>query len=252
MAVGKNIEMNHSQKPGIAYEHMRNQHTAQGAMVALPVLLHGVEARSLIDVGCGTGTWLRAALEMGISDACGVDGIRLPQDQLHVPVAMIHTCDLRDDWYLGRRFDVVLCLEVAEHLPSESAEAFIRKLTDCGDRIIFSAACSWQGGQNHVNAQWPAYWQALFNANGYACRDNLRWKLWEDDRIEPWYRQNIFLAEKNNTAAGNERRIPAVVHPDCMSSACAYWRNRQSSLLEVVAREVDRGVRRTMGMKTYE
>jgi hypothetical protein len=42
----------------------------------------------------------------------------------------------------------------------------------------------------------------------------LRWKIWDDSRIEPWYRQNLFLARRAVDIAGLEPRIRSVVHPD--------------------------------------
>lgn len=52
---------------------------------------------------------------------------------------------------LHRRFDLVLCLEVAEHLPASAADTLVRSLTGLGNVIAFSAAIPFQGGANHVN-----------------------------------------------------------------------------------------------------
>jgi hypothetical protein len=82
------------------------------------------------------------------------------------------------------------------------------------DLVVFSAACPNQPGQHHVNCQWPAYWQALFNERGFACSDDLRWKIWELGEIEPWYRQNIFVAKRAPEKAGRETRIVGAVHPE--------------------------------------
>lgn len=239
------------QAAAVDYDHGNNLHTVAGAGIALPLLLGDFRPQSVLDVGCGTGTWLRAALDLGIADVCGIDGAQLPAEALHVPADRIRICDLQAEWGLDRRFELVLCLEVAEHLPPESAAAFIGKLTDCGDRIFFSAANPWQPGQHHVNCQWPAYWQALFNRRGFVCRDVLRWKIWNESPVEPWYRQNLFLAEKDE-AAGKEPRIPGAIHPDYMRAACEHWRNERQGLLVVVASWLDRHLRRIFGMKPIE
>lgn len=197
----------------VDYDHSENIHTLDGAQAALSTLLGGEIPGSLLDVGCGTGTWLRAALDLGIRDVMGVDGVDVDPQRFHAPKGVYQQLDFTKPFNLNRRFDVVLCLEVAEHLPESAAEPFIQSLVRHGNSILFSAACPNQPGQHHVNCQWPQYWQTLFNGQGYACDDALRWRIWRDARIEPWYRQNVFLVFKD-AAAGTEPRIEAVLHPD--------------------------------------
>jgi hypothetical protein len=179
----------------------------------LPVILEITNAKSLLDVGCGVGFWLKTALNSGISDVFGVDGVAIPSEQLLIPPTLFRQQDFTQPWNLNRRFEAALCLEVAEHLPESSAVVLIDALTSHTDCVIFSAACPGQPGQHHVNCQWPAYWQKLFNDRGYVCTDEVRWRIWDDERIEPWYRQNIFIARRNPEAAGRESRLPAVIHP---------------------------------------
>jgi hypothetical protein len=66
------------------------------------------------------------------------------------------------------RWDVVLCLEVAEHLRPEDGPLFIEVLSNLAPVVIFSAAVPGQGGEGHVNCQEKAYWQQQFAANGMA------------------------------------------------------------------------------------
>jgi SAM-dependent methyltransferase len=198
---------------GIDYNHSQNAHTLAGPQAALPALFADYKPSSLLDVGCGTGTWLKAAIDFGIQDVFGIDGIPIPPNQLLVPAGKFRQQDIAVSWDLGRRFDAALCLEVAEHLEAAQAPILMDALVQHTDVIFFSAACPGQRGQHHVNCQWPEYWQKLFNARGYACFDDLRWRIWEDERVEPWYRQNVFVARRDPVKAGKEPRIPAVVHP---------------------------------------
>lgn len=202
----------------INYDHRANLHSLVGPRMALPLILEGRAPGSVLDVGCGTGTWLRAALDLGVTEIQGIEGVEIPADQLHVPADCIGNKDLTTDWDLGRRFDLLLCFEVAEHLDESHALALISALTRHSDCIAFSAACPGQPGQHHVNCQWPAYWQQLFNRCGYVCEDAIRWRIWNVADIEPWYRQNMFLARLETEAAGREPRIPPVVHPGMMAS----------------------------------
>lgn len=201
--------------PIIDYDHALNRHTAEGAAVGFRVVRDHLPAgaTSIVDVGCGTGVWLRAAQDEGFRDVAGIDGVIPADDRLVVPRAFVQQKDLTSPLDMGRRFDVALCLEVAEHLEEPWAPVLVASLISLADTVVFSAACPGQTGQHHVNCQWPAYWQGLFNTHGYVCDDAVRWSLWDLPAVEPWYRQNMFIARRDPPAAGHERRIPAVVHP---------------------------------------
>ena len=66
--------------------------------------------------------------------------------------------DLNQPFTLDRTSDLVVCLEVAEHVPPLSAGDFIASLTRLASIILFSAAIPYQGGDGHLNEQWPEYW----------------------------------------------------------------------------------------------
>lgn len=198
----------------IDYDHTRNLHTADGPREAFQFIFAEDLPRSLLDVGCGTCTWLKAALDAGVIDVFGVDGVAIPEDSLCISRSLFSQQDFTQPWTLGRRFDAVLCLEVAEHLDKVHADHLLDTLVAHADTVIFSAACPGQRGQHHVNCQWPDWWQKRFNDRGYFCDDAVRWRIWDNSRIEPWYRQNMFRATRDPSRAGKEPRIPSVVHPD--------------------------------------
>lgn len=202
----------------VDYNHSQNLHTLEGPKAALPMLFPEGLPKSIMDVGCGTGTWLRAAMDLGATDVFGIDGVNIPANQLLIEPQRFQRCDLTAPIDLNRRFDAVFCLEVAEHLDAQHAVELIQTLTRHSDLIFFSAACPGQDGQHHVNCQWPIYWQQLFNESGYVCEDAVRWQIWDDRRIEPWYRQNMFLARRDASLARREPRIKAVLHPEMLSS----------------------------------
>jgi len=197
--------------------HAFSFHMQDGPRAVMPRIMSEVHPRSLLDVGCGIGTWLRAATELGIADFFGVETFDIPEGRLLVPPALFLQLDLTQPWDLGRRFDLALCLEVAEHLDQAYAGILIDALVQHADSIFFSAACPGQEGEHHVNCQWPAFWQQLFNARGYVCRDDLRWQIWDDPNVEPWYKQNMFMARLDPAKAGQEPRIKAIVHSEMWS-----------------------------------
>ncbi len=200
----------------IDYDHAANLHLEAGPRIVMNVLQAQLKPRSILDVGCGTGTWLKAADELGISDTLGIDGVAIAPDRLLFSASKFRQVDLTGSWSLDRRFDLALCLEVAEHLDESVASRLVKSLTQHADRIVFSAACPFQPGQHHVNGQWPAYWQRLFNREGYSCDGSIRYQLWDNASVDPWYRQNMFIAEKNPDVAGHEARLHAYVHPEML------------------------------------
>jgi hypothetical protein len=180
----------------------RNERTRYAARTILPqVLFHVPGITSAVDVGCGVGTWLDVLAQSGIRDVQGIEGAWTDGKSLPgIPI-------LHHDFAEGmpgvkRRFELAICLEVAEHIAPKDAEKFVALLTDLADVVLFSAAPPGQGGLGHVNEQWPAYWINLFEDEGYAVRDVLRAGIWADDNIPYWYRQNILLFGKPHRLAG--------------------------------------------------
>jgi SAM-dependent methyltransferase len=198
----------------IDYDHSQNLHLMDGPSSIFPIINRMFQPKSILDVGCGVGTWLKMAEENQLVDYLGIDGIEVPDERFHVSKGHYKQCDLRKDWDLGRTFDMALCLEVAEHLPSNASTPLISSLTKHSDTVIFSAACPYQGGQGHVNCQWPLYWQELFNSHGFVCVDSIRPVIWELEFREYWYKQNMFVATKDFQSAGSEARLQSIVHPD--------------------------------------
>ncbi|QIK95838.1 methyltransferase domain-containing protein [Sphingomonas sp. HDW15A] len=199
----------------VDYDHSLNLHTIAGARKALSMLFPDGVPRLILDVGCGTGTWLRSALDLGATEVMGVDGVTVPNGRLHIDRSLVRQVNLEQPLDLKKRFDLVISLEVAEHLAKQFAPRFVESLVRHGDKILFAAAAPNQDGMHHVNCQWPAYWQALFNNHGFACVDAPRWTIWNESEIEPWYRQNLILARRDD-AAGSEPRINPVIHPDAL------------------------------------
>jgi hypothetical protein len=165
----------------------------RSARACVPLIVRMLAPRSAVDVGCGQGDWLRALNEAGVGDILGVDGEHVRRDELKIPAENFRAHDLTGPLDVGRRFDVALCLEVAEHLPGGSATSLVRTLTAAAPAVVFSAAVPGQGGVRHVNEQWPWYWQGLFERQGYRCLDLLRKELWQNPDVEAYYQQNLLL-----------------------------------------------------------
>ncbi|MBV9642716.1 MAG: class I SAM-dependent methyltransferase [Verrucomicrobia bacterium] len=159
----------------------------------IPIVQQLVPVRSVCDVGCGVGTWLRAFHEAGVQDLVGVDGFYVDKSSLQIPVSAFHEADLRQPLRLDRSFDITISMEVAEHLPASRSTSFVEDLTRLSPVILFSAAIPRQGGTAHINEQWQSYWAAIFNQYDFVTCDVLRPMIWDNPHIARWYRQNALL-----------------------------------------------------------
>ena len=170
------------------------------AEAVLSVVSDFIRPRSVVDVGCGGGTWLAAGQHRsggGIS-IYGVDGDCVNRSQLVIDEKFFHPFDLEERVTLNRRFDLAMSIEVAEHLTPARADSFVEDLTHLSDVILFSAAIPGQGGTNHVNEQWQSYWAEKFLRLNYVAVDCIRPKVWYDNSVEICHRQNIFLYVKSS------------------------------------------------------
>ncbi len=165
----------------------------RSAEVVVPLVLELARPASVIDFGCGVGTWLSVFRAHGIADILGLDGAYVKKGLLRIPEDRFVALELEKPVRMGRTFDLVVSLEAAEHLRPECAETFVGSLVAHGPLILFSAAVPLQSGEHHVNEQWPEYWAARFRERGYEAIDCIRRKIWQDARVEWWYAQNIML-----------------------------------------------------------
>ncbi len=159
----------------------------------VPLVIELINPKSVVDVGCGTGIWLSVFRQHGIKDIYGVDGDYIDLNCLAINQEDFLRHDLTTPLSLQRTFDLVVSLEVAEHLSSEYADLFIETLTRLGPVILFSAAIPGQGGLNHLNEQWPEFWIDRFSRKEYRVIDCIRRKVWHKMNVQWWYAQNIFL-----------------------------------------------------------
>ena len=159
-------------------------------------ILENIQPKSVVDVGCGVGHFLAAFTDHAIDDIRGIDLPGIDMETLQFPAEHFVSWDLTTPYRTDRQFDLVLSLETAEHLPSTSADVFVDTLTGLGSIIIFSAAVPFQGGFRHLNEQWQDYWASRFNDRGYVPVDCLRDRLWQDEGVSGYYRQNILMYVK--------------------------------------------------------
>jgi Methyltransferase domain len=165
----------------------------RSAKEIVPYLKDLVECESVVDVGCGLGTWLSVFKECGVGDFLGIDGTYVNQDELLIPRDKFIAADLTKPPRINRRFDLAICLEVAEHLPSSSDKTLIDFLTGLSPVVAFSASIPFQNGTGHINEHWLEHWVQEFESRGYLPVDCVRPCFWNHPDVEWWYCQNTIL-----------------------------------------------------------
>jgi SAM-dependent methyltransferase len=232
-----------SQKYGRQFYLDQVDVSVRASQVVVPVLREAIHPDSVVDVGCGSGSWLAAWIDAGVSDVTGIDFGAVPPEVLQVPASHVSRVDLSVPFSLDRRFDLAVSVEVAEHLPAERAPGFVADLTALAPVVAFSAAVPRQGGTGHVNERWQSYWADLFAAHGYLPSVELRGRIWDDERVAAYYAQNLVVYATAERAAelpltfGEPSAVLDVIHP-------RLWERRVSHpLLWSLGRRMPEGLR---------
>jgi len=175
--------------------------SVRSANIILDILFKLYKPSSVVEFGCGRGGWLAAAESLGSKVLKGFDGIWVKEEELESKTIDFSAVDFEKGIEVESGYDLAISLEVAEHLSESKAKKFVETICDSSDVVLFSAAIVHQGGKGHINEQWQSYWVNKFKNNGYMCIDMFRKEVWENDDVEWWYRQNIFLFVNKSSAS---------------------------------------------------
>lgn len=200
------------------FEYDSQIYRVDDAHVVLEVLRKHFQFTSVLDVGCGIGSWLRVLEDdFGVKDYLGVDASSFDSSIFHIEESQYLQRDLQQLFHIDRRFDLVMCLEVAEHLSEKAADTIVNTLVAHSDVVLFSAAIPGQGGQMHINEQWQSWWQHRFKTAGYLALDLIRPLIWQNSNVWPWYKQNILLYVKDTHPLTKHYKVDKqldLVHPE--------------------------------------
>lgn len=194
-------------------KHQNGSYTS--AQIILGFIQKITNFRTIIDYGCGMGTWGSAAKRLGISRYVGID--QNPYDPAYM---LIDSCDYMQqdlqkpiDIDSDSRFDLAICVEVAEHIPKDKADVLVNNVCRNSEIVLFSAALTGQGGTGHINEQPCSYWIEKFRARGYLPIDCIRPTFWDLEQIEIWYRNNCILYMTPKTLNQFKANIPPILPP---------------------------------------
>jgi SAM-dependent methyltransferase len=186
----------------------------------IPLLISRYKPASVVDVGCGTGAFAREFIQNGVDDVTGYEGEWMRGVQTLLQQEKYIFVDFTNGIVPTRIYDLCICLEVAEHLDSSSARTLVSILTSLSEKVVFSAAIPSQGGNHHVNEQWPDFWARLFAEKGYILEWDPRLSNWNNSNIASCYRQNLLVFEKG---INRQMIVPiSLVHPEAWIMAMKY------------------------------
>jgi hypothetical protein len=202
--------------------HYNSDHLPISAQEIVPIIMNQTNPTSVVDVGCGLAQWLNVFQNYGVKEILGIDGNHVPMDKIYIDKSnfLVYNLENGIEFNYSKVFDLAISLEVAEHISEQGADGFIHLLTSLSNRILFSAAIPNQTGENHLNEQPHVYWKNKFQLKGYEMLDIIRPLIWNNQKINWWYRQNIFLLVKKSDILFNESLIydeRQLIHPELLN-----------------------------------
>ncbi|MGC9349623.1 MAG: class I SAM-dependent methyltransferase [Anaerolineae bacterium] len=134
---------------------------------------------TVLDAGCAFGFLVEALRRRGV-EAYGIDISEYAISQVHPDVSPYCWVGSVTQPF-PQRYDLIVSIEVLEHLPRHQADKAVANLCDHTDEVLFSASPVDYREPTHMNVQPPAYWANLFMRHGlYRDPD------YDADFITPW------------------------------------------------------------------
>ena len=142
-------------------------------------IVRELQPSSVLDAGCAKGFLVEQLRERGV-DASGIDMSEHAIAEVHESVRdHCRVASLTEP--LDRRYDLITCIEVLEHLPAAEARAAVDNLAAATDRLLLSSSPADYGEPTHLNVQPPEHWSALLAADEF-----LRDLDYDASYITPW------------------------------------------------------------------
>jgi SAM-dependent methyltransferase len=175
------------------YERQEREMALSAKGIAASVVERLPHVRSVVDVGCGSGSVMDALKQRGLS----VRGLDYSEAALKIcrdKGLEVLKFDLEQGGEIPNlAADLALSTEVAEHLPPETADSYVDFLVGIADIVVITAATPGQGGTDHVNEQPNAYWIEKFAARGFG-HDPDETQSWRRD----WRARNVDTHRSKN------------------------------------------------------
>lgn len=214
----ENSDINY--KSMIDYHYPNNYSSAREIV---PYIMECINPKSVIDIGCGVGAWLKVFEDSGVT-VKGIDGEWIKNEKTLIKKSDIRVENL-EKIQAGKEehYDLAISLEVAEHIEAKYANNIVNYLISVSDVILFGAATPNSGGQHHVNERWQSYWIKKFSKKGYKAIDCIRPRYWNNIKVSYHYSQETFIFIKQDKLEAypllkkymcDDTTIFDIVHPE--------------------------------------
>ena len=190
-----------------------NEPYIRSAKIVADVLFDILKPVRVADIGCGCGVYSHILSARGVS-TLAIDGVRPPPEHSFPVEILIRdlTEPFKNTW---GKFDATFCLEVAEHIPEESADIFLKNIMAFSDRLVMSAAAPGQGGRHHVNERPRRYWVQRLARLGFAYNRRVSGRILETlKKARPpfmWMGSHIGVYELANNPEKLKHGLPFAV-----------------------------------------
>lgn len=176
---------------------------AESAAQFVALILKYYHPKSIVDIGCGAGIYLNEFAKKGIKNLLGIDGSPAASEEFLLSKDKLIIFDLAQKYNFKEKYDLALCLEVAEHLEKHDADTLVKTISEASDNIIFSAAVCGQGPRSigHINEQPPEYWIKKFKENNFIYLESQTEEMkreMKEKEVVWWIVNNLMVFKKKS------------------------------------------------------
>ena len=157
-------------------------------------IIKNYKVNSIADVGCGVGSYCKAFKDSGINIVHGYEGTQGISKIATYDDIM--TVDLTKERWVDIYYDLVICLEVGEHIPLEYEQRVIDNICRYVNKdLILSWAVPGQGGAGHYNERPNEYIIAELGKRGFVFNKVKSMNIREAASLK-WFRNTLMIFER--------------------------------------------------------
>jgi SAM-dependent methyltransferase len=128
-------------------------------------IVREIGPRTVLDAGCAMGFLVEALRQRGV-EAFGIDISEYAIQKVYPDIKRYCFFGSITDT-LPQKYDLIVCIEILEHLSPRDAERAVENLCQHSDDVLFSSTPTDYKEATHFNVQPPDYWAELFARHGF-------------------------------------------------------------------------------------